>query len=329
MHILQIIAHAVCALVGITFIYTGLFLYEDEDKSVKNYFLHAWLQLDDMSQSTTSRLNHLITAFTQKVVTAVNKIYGNQLLSFKAFFVSTCLSFASILIFALIVSVFGRVNYGWKPFPSVILLICVVIFYDVSLKASHQKIWLRVLFYLAVLSCLTVSGIAAFKLDLEFQEFSNWLLVAESPSVLTVMVPLIMIITDFIYIIMCRYLFLKLMKADKLYLKLLLICLNVAFFALVLISPVIGGLLKNERPISMAFIVIPLSSIHTMLLTLLHIIIILLYFLNLALWELIKRPVYALQKRGFFEHKKTFTAIGIFFIAIAVPQVGEWLGKYI
>jgi hypothetical protein len=93
---------------GISCLYAGTLLYEDELGRVQNKLEEWWVRFDDQQRVALSKAALFMRATVTLTGRLLDGIFGEELISFRSLSVSTCFSLASMLL------VFSFLNYHYQ-----------------------------------------------------------------------------------------------------------------------------------------------------------------------------------------------------------------------
>jgi hypothetical protein len=82
--------------VGIALVYFRFCLYESEEGRLQNALVELWLRICDRADTAKQRFLQLLTETAQISVKLFDRLFGRELISFRAFAVSSTLAYASI-----------------------------------------------------------------------------------------------------------------------------------------------------------------------------------------------------------------------------------------
>jgi hypothetical protein len=101
---------ALCLVAGLCLLAYVLFSYEDEEKRVKSWIDDAWRSLEETDAKTSQRLNAALVVMSQAASSVLARIYGQALISVRAFLVPVTLGMGGIAILMSLVMIFFMVS---------------------------------------------------------------------------------------------------------------------------------------------------------------------------------------------------------------------------
>lgn len=301
---LQAASHLVVGSIGIVLLYVALFLRETEQGKLQNRLEKLWVDVDDLSKQLLSKQIVFLQQISIMADSALSRIFGNRLFSAGAVATSTSFSVGSILLFLYFWSRLeseepGVPHDNASTFLLVVGILCFVIgllpivrylgflwfffgFFAAALESNSQLVW----------------------------EWGLWL----GGSFLS----------DALFIAMSR---LCLRKSSKLSgLKTAILLAVNGCFGLVLISPIIWAILLRtehqtlEVGTARDLMLLTSSNLAAGAISLLFILLALVALAHLAVWPILERPIYSLQRFGVARNPKLLAAASVICLMFAWPR---------
>ena len=321
----EIIFKCFATLLGVMFVYLSL-LYEDEEKKIKNWFIDAWLQLDQADKTFSQRTNGVFTNYHIWVEGFIDRLFGPELLSKLAIFVSYC--------------------------ASIISLYAVLIFYHISVnleKIFNEGVDAKLLLKLGVGVAQIVVTKNMIKLaakdEVKFRKNFRGLMIVvgtmflliattfrnrEVDSLLItaylILMPLF-VGTSILFFAGIRLISRRMKQNSTLLIKLLLFVVSMTFLGIFSYPIWSMGIGNPDKGFSYAFFA-SASNAYIFLIAATYVLLMCFYFLNFLLWNLFKRPIYALQKNDVLKYKRIFTLIGVALLGYAWKDGADWVGRF-
>jgi len=98
MHAAISLLQALVGLVGVALALTSLWLFEDQEGKIQSWLENWWVRLDDRRKMELSRSAAFLQAIARSLTEQLDRLFGNAYLSRQAFRVSLCYSSASCLV---------------------------------------------------------------------------------------------------------------------------------------------------------------------------------------------------------------------------------------
>jgi hypothetical protein len=313
-HPLQIATRILAGVAGALSFYGALFLYEDEQGKIQNKLEEWWVNLTDQRTKSLSRHTVLMRAVAASATRSFNFLFGERIVSFRAFAVSACFSVASLCLFIVLTCAVG-INPRWNSgFPREVAAVGAVFAVFGTLQAFIRKsvvliaawyVLFAILFgYIALLSfvsLLLVTGL---------QDVTSPELEALS---LPILIP-VSFLCDVVFLLVTRWALRWCSGMDRAFKIVMVMLIDIALAAVLSVLPLRAG----------AYTLAELNSGDTLV----CLVFVLLFFLMVAhrlMWPVINRPLYALATRTGVR-RSLLIAVGMACLVYAgVP--GTWLKK--
>ena len=305
--------HLLVGLLGITLLYAALFLHENEEGQLQNRLEKLWVAIDDLSRTALSKQTAFLQQVSAMANSALNQLFGKKLISLEAVSTSVCFSVGSALLFLAYIRHRMALEYD-KETTFIILVLSVV---------SFVVGWLPI--PIRYLGLLWIPGSAGFLL------YVDWHLVRWQWKPLTEeFVPLFAIfvggfLSDVFFIALSRW---CLRKSSEIKNGLKIACLITLNGAagLILISPVISALVaKTEKYYylfnrHLSIELLGASNLVTGSIALFFVVLAIAALAHLAVWPILERPVYSLQRFGVARQPKLLAAVSVTCLLFAWPN---------
>jgi len=314
-------------------------LREDEEGRIQNRLENLWIKIDDLQKQAVSRHIAFIRTVSDAVSNLFNRVFGSKIFSIRSFCISTCLSIA--LIFLTIFSF----NYFTGKRDSILYELLgtgiIILIYGIVVALITDRKWLRVWY----------AGFCYFIYAKYLQytyEFISASISSSNP--LPVLVLLMMIlglgggsVVFALLIGIVRKSLVWLSKSNSLLKLILIILLNSLPMLSVYIGAhsVIYSLIFYEAAdkagftsgagqwwslgiVLMSLFFLVCIIITNLIFTFSAIIFIALsiaVLLHKAFWPVLERPIYALQRFGVIQRRKTVAGLGVLLI---LASWGKW-----
>lgn len=326
--------HLVIGLIGAVLLYVALFLRETEEGKLQNRLEELWIEIDDLSKAALSRQ----TAFLQRVSalanSGLNKLFGVRPFSAGAVSASLCFSFGSVSFF--LAYLFGHVTasphagqFSESPNGELILAYLVLplvilgfISFLIGLLSTPYRyfafLWIPVSLYFAAAYDLDNRGFDWNPLQWHWFSDENLFMV------------LIMLVggfaSDVFFIAVTRWCLAKGSLLTKGWEIAFLLTLN-GTIGLVLISPVLWGSegfintkYRSHSTVKLLLEVLGASNFVAGTISVFFILLALTALLHLAVWPILERPLYSLQRYGLVRQPKMLAAASVTCLVFAWPH---------
>jgi hypothetical protein len=310
------ISHLSIGLLGFVLLYVALFLHESEEGQLQNRLEKLWIDIDDLSKAALSKQTAFLQQISAMANSALSKLFGARLFSAVAVSASLCLSLGSALVltkaaqlylfhfsfkfvfFALAIGAvsllvglfpipFRYVGFLWMP-----LALFLVIYNDWN-QPNQSQGWKFVKQETLPLFAMLVGGFIS---DVAFIALSRWCLRKSS----------------------------ELKNGWKIA---SLVTLN-GCMGLALVSPlIVATLMEVAHPYTGANFAFPNPLIFwgasngvTGAIALLFVVLAVVAIAHLAVWPLLERPLYSLQRFGVARNPKLLAAASVTSLLLAWPR---------
>jgi hypothetical protein len=322
MQIFHVAIRGVAFICAMCLLYGGFFLYEDEECKIQNRLEDWWIRLSDRSDEALDRHVLFMQEISRLASTLMDKLFGDELLSVRAFSVQTCYSIASFFVAVLVGfarhGAFAHLGDDYQSFVNVLAaaLLCVIVLVLVlvgSVPAFRPRLaWVTVAFSATIL--LTFATVTF----LHYRYFPDWPL-AFFGRVLNAFP--VALLSEFYVLGLGR----KLLRETINLKSLRNICLFIAVIAsLTVLIVVIPIWLSFLTDLDFLLVVGELNLLTGVILLLL-ILLTSLMLLHRLFWPALLRPLYLAQKSRLFAHRKVLIFTGSGFLLIALSPTGAGL----
>lgn len=302
------------AAIGALLIGWSLLLYPAEERSITDTLAAWWIRIDDVGKSVTSRNRLLIRDVASALAQWLDKVFGERLVSGRAIAVSVCLSFSSALAYLGLVAL---VDPTPDPMNPKLVVVCLPLSYLLFMLAVGRRRVLLIVVSIILSGGLVLLTVAALTVN---PEPLNALVLLEAA--------LVAVTCDFLVILLARRLATWAISVDLLA-AVVIATLGLLIGVLMLGTPAIvmynrGAYFDHWAAIGlfggMSNLYAGLAAVALGALTLM-------FLVQRALWFVIERPLYALERFGLFQNRKALFYCGVLLIALGFPRIADALLK--
>ncbi len=307
--------HLPVGLLGFSLLYAALFLHENEEGQLQNRLEKLWIAVDDLSKAALSKQAAFLQQVSAMANSALNKLFGTRLFSVGAVSASLSLSIGCVLLFMTYVSMNAR-NLGLPHFE-IPFLIAGLISFLVGLSPVPFR-------YLGLL-WIPASILFLFYFDRGLISERGWTWWITSEVLPTAAVLFGSFLSDVLFIAMTRWCLRKSSELTNGWKIASLTILN-GCLGLGLITPLIWGVIAmtkdpyGEGNGSAVSAVFGASNLVTGAIALLFVVLALAAIAHLALWPVLERPIYSLQRFGVARQPKLLAAASVTCLLFAWPN---------
>jgi hypothetical protein len=301
------VSHLLIGLIGTVLLYLALFLHETEEGKIQNRLEKLWVDIDDLSKAALSRQAAFLQRVSGMANSALNKLFGAQLISAAAVAASLCLSVASFCFMYL-----GRSRFfGFEEDPSDAYYLGIGI---ISLLVGLLPVPWRFLVFPWV-----------FILTVSIFYLGGWRISSVYDSLQFFAVLIGGFLSDVLFIALSRWCLRKGSELKNGWQIVSLVTLN-ACIGLVLIGPLLLDTLltiKKSRIVGWIYdtlVFVSASNGVTGAISLLFVLLALVALAHLFVWPLLERPMYSLQRFGVARNPKLLAAASVMCLVFAWPH---------
>lgn len=321
--------------IGLSFVYVGIFLYEDEEKSIQNKLEEWWINIAD-SSANPKRHNVFVSRSAESMLQLFSIVFGSKPISTQLVWVSAMYSAAAIHAVSLYLNVnlvsltvnnltlsFGPVDteFRWRALFTITLCVVLGTLYWTRVTFRRENWWLMMIGILVpsfVLPLLpyTVSGSPLLAPVLFFATLSGLVSIIVSRGLLAIA-----------------------STTESTAKQLGALVVNALFVLLFVMVPALLIFVPYEwRHTSVSntswvfgWADIAFANTITAIPAALYITLCIVLLAHRLVWPLIERPIYALQRLGIFRYRKSIALGG--FVLISWGMIGDvtvladWLPK--
>jgi len=304
---------------GLVFIYIAIFLYEDEEGKIQNVLENMWLKIEERRTAAISRHTGFIRIASGLIENVFDRVLGRTPVSSQSVGVSACLSIASIYLLVLVapgIFPFGYIlNHRTRMFFLVSLFLYLVL--AVLPTWIHRRSLIAVWFWAVLLSAVAKAPIAYWIAGLPIVDvFSPKLLMRNVLFSLGISVG---IVCDLLFLAFSR----RILRWNSGPLSFSILCLvallNCLFAFVVLVAPAwshIGLEEFRERGGYWFFLgrvtwYALTSNLFIAMIAIVFVTLSVTVVLHRALWPVLQRPIYALQRLGIAKRSKLLGSVGV------------------
>lgn len=329
---LQVVLRILTGISGFVLIWLALFLYEDEEGHLQSKVEEWWVRIHDLQGRALSTQTAIIVQVARISNEALNRVFGNPLLSLRSLAISFCFVVASDSIFTL------RLFLSTGEAGGATILLALSL--SIAVLGSRKPLffWLGVLFLLVVKILAILVGTGTFfeePVARRMAEPDIWW-----PVVLASFTGIIGgVVVNFALIALARWSLRPSLRpaptrAEARRIKLAVLA-HLSFLVLptlALWSPKdVIQLFALDRPAaefvsSLPFFLIGLA-LSNLALALPSLIAVGLGFVLLShriLWSVLSRPIYSAARHNLFRERKMLIGSGVLLIALALAPVSSW-----
>jgi hypothetical protein len=307
--------HLLVGLLGFSLLYAALFLHENEEGQLQNRLEKLWVAVDDLSKVALSKQAAFLQQVSAMANSALNKVFGTRLFSVGAVSASLSLSMGCVSLFLTYVSMNAH-SLGLPHFELPFLIAGLVSFL-VGLSPLPFR-------YLGLL-WIPASILFLFYFDRGVIQASGWRWWITTEVLPTVAVLFASFFSDVLFVAMTRWCLRKSSELTNGWKIASLTVLN-GCLGLGLISPLIWGVIAmtkdpyGEGNGSAVSAVFGASNLVTGAIALLFVVLALAAIAHLALWPILERPIYSLQRFGVARQPKLLAAASVTCLLFAWPN---------
>lgn len=311
---------------GVMLIYLS-FLYEDEEKRIKNWFTDAWLKLDESDRTFTQKLNAILSNYHMWFTRNLDSLFGSEVLSKRSVFISYCLSIISVYGVLLIYHIgknFNKIIAGTDDEKlEMRVAICMGQIFITSIMAKHiseNETEIKKHFWpLFLLTAGSFFPILSYTFG--FNGMGTFIFIAY-----IVLFPLF-IATSIAFVMGIRFASKRVSKNINLLSKILIFLVSL-LFAVILSYPVWSFQIRNSNHgFSYAFY-LSASNMYVFLIALTYLFIFLFHFVNFILWNTFKRPIYMLHQNDFLKYRYILSFFGVALMGYVWKDGADWISKF-
>lgn len=300
---LQAASHLVVGSIGIVLLYVALFLRETEQGKLQNRLENLWVDVDDLSKQFLSKQIVFLQQISMMADSALSRIFGNRLFSAGAVATSASFSVGSILLFMYFWLPLESDESGGHDNPPIFLLVVGILCFLIGLLPVVRYLGFLWFFF----------GFFAASLESNSQLIWEWGLWLGGSF-----------LSDALFIAVSR---LCLRKSSKLSgSKIAIVLAANGCFGLILISPIIWAILLRtehqtlEAGTARDLMLLTSSNLAAGAISLLFILLALVALAHLAVWPILERPIYSLQRFGVARNPKLLAAASVICLMFAWPR---------
>jgi hypothetical protein len=303
-------------LIGAILLYTALFLHETEEGRVQNRLEKLWVDIDDLSKAALSKQTAFLQQISAMANSGLSKLFGARLFSAGAVSASLCLSLGSALLLTRAAQVYlfphsFRFTFSTFAIGTVSLLVGL---FPVPFRYVGF-LWIPFALFLMIYM----------DWNLPYQSQGWKFVVRESQPLLAMLVG--GFISDVFFIALSRWCLRKGSELNDGWKIVVLLTLN-GCIGLSLVSPlIVATLMEMAHPyggVTFAFpnplIVWGASNGVTGAIALLFVVLAVVAIAHLAVWPLLERPLYSLQRFGVARNPKLLAATSVTCLLFAWPH---------
>lgn len=292
------------AVVGAALLYMAFFLNEKEERDLNERLVEWWIYVDDTATAAVAWHTRLFRAASGRVVQLFGFIFGERLLTLRAFWASIFLSGA---VYVLVLGSDEAVSAFWRPVPTSVLSIVFLITGVLPALGSEHKI-LLVGYVMLAATWITRVLLAP--------TMYTWGRVVDSRSVL---------LTSYVSILASAALFLVVVSVIRKLLSISMRTVSTISQAFLIICELLSVILllspllmladvSSEGAASVTLLSVATQSmfagIAAACFVLLHAVFVFLLAVHRMFWPLLRRPLYAAQRYKLFANRQLLASAG-------------------
>jgi hypothetical protein len=311
--------HLLVGLLGFSLLYAALFLHENEEGHLQNRLEKLWIAVDDLSKVALSKQTAFLQQVSAMANSALNRLFGKRLFSAAAVSASLCLSLGTAALSVIWVQRFVGDKIG--PQVDFYLLVIGVISLLIGLTPTPFR----------YLGFIWVFGLAFLMLhhDRKIVSAEGWgeFVMREAAPFAAVLAG--GLLSDILFIALSRWCLRKSSELKNGWQIAGLVTLN-GGVGLTLISPVILGIINpvmRDHAIArigdsvyFCIFLIGTSNLVTGAIALLFVVLAFAALAHLAIWPILERPIYSLQRFGVARQPKLLAAVSVTCLLFAWPK---------
>ena len=320
---ITVVLRAISLFCGFLFIYSALFLYEDEQGRIQNTLESLWVRINDSHRYFISKHTMFMRVVANLTSSVVDRLLGERLFSLKFLGVSILSSWASIIFISLLHSLNGEANSGTITFT--ITFLALISFGTIPLFIKSDK-WMKEWFVIVLSFHCPMIVLWALQISppLPGERLTFMALI------LTVLC--LGILCDMFFIIVTRKLLRWSSGLESFYKIVAVILLDSLMAFSLVIAPLVCIFWLYKDPFGderkyTAFVVLftAFSNLLDAFIATLFLVLALIILAHRLLWPLFERPVYSLQKLGIAKRSKLLGTIGVVLVSVALGAEPTWL----
>jgi hypothetical protein len=279
-------------------------LYENEEGQIQSKIVEWWVRLDDKGLASRSR----IAAFMQEVARLTGRgfdgLFGNSLLSLRFVAVSIYLSFASLFLFLIFAFPLAHDTGSATRLGAIRIFLFFIGLALVPAIVNGSALWERLIrgIWWGVIpwTVISMAGFIAFV-------YKRQGAASTFRGIGFTLLPLaVSFLADVAFIFVTRLILRRIPTIDRISTIVIMFVGNLLILALIIVGlPYVGFKIAKYLPLFGGIIMLslPLNSID-ILVGCAALIVALLLLVHRALWPLIQRPLYAIQRHELIKKRK-------------------------
>jgi hypothetical protein len=301
------------AAVGALLMSWSFFLYPQEERSIIATLSAWWIRINDLGESAAARNRILIRDVAAALVRWLNSVFGDRLVSTRAIGVSVCLSFSSALTYAGIVAIIDPTP---DPANPKIVIVCLPLSYCLFRVAVGQRRVISMVTAMVLASGVVIATIAAVAHN---PEPANGLVFLEGAFVA--------LSCDFLVILLARHL-VSLTSSLGIITASAVAGISSLLGVLMLGTPIVVMYNRGTNYDTWAALgSAGIANLYAGLVAIAFAALCGILLVQRTFWSFIERPLYALDRFGFFSNRKALFFFGTLLFAFGFPQVANALLK--
>jgi hypothetical protein len=313
---LATISHLLIGLIGVVLLYVALFLRESEEGQLQNRLEKLWVDIDDLSQAALSKQTAFLQQISAMADSALSKLFGARLFSAGAVSASLCFSLGSALCLTKAAQLY-LFHFSFKFVFSALAIGAV------SLLVGLFPVPFR---YIGFLWIPLASFLVIYIDWNQPNQSQGWVFVIQESLPLFAML-VGGFISDVLFIALSRWCLRKSAELNDGWKIVFVVTLN-GCIGLALVSPlIVATLMEAAHPFSGTTFAFPnplilwgASNGVTGAIGLLFVVLAVVAITHLAVWPLLERPVYSLQRYGLIRQPKILAAVSMACLLFAWPH---------
>lgn len=315
--------HLVIGLIGAVLLYVALFLRETEEGKLQNRLEKLWVEIDDLSKAAVSKHTAFLKRISASTSFGLDRLFGVRLFSAGAASASVCFSVGSIFLFW--ASVFLRSHQAGHAYHSYLLPSFIV--GVLSLIVGLLPVPYRYLGFLWFVIGMVIMVYADWDL-LDFDWTSDWELMKKDflPIAESWLLLAVSFLSDVLFIAISRWCVRRSSDLDNGWHIAFLLILN-GCLGVFLISPIFWwqkllATPADESALGYGSYVLFLGASNLVdgAISALFILLALTALAHLAIWPIMERPIYSLQRFGLTRSPKLLAATSVTCLMFAWPH---------
>jgi hypothetical protein len=346
MQVFHILLRILSGIAGALLLYMAFFLYEDEEARLQNRLEQVWRRINALQSSAISKEVAFLQGVTRAASAILDRLLGHQLVSPQSITVSMAFSLASLFVWFSYILI--AIPFTYSRVPSLLTFVYAVILFALgSLPAwvtrdkasirTHRQVVQSHFYRLGLVLLVICSPWLMIKTETFFDHNLGF----DPSTIMVIELSVILgVLVDIFFITFFRWMLKNIANLSAL-LPIILCFVAVTAVTVVLIGPAFL-LLTNSDYADMSTLNIRqrliaqlgygcMTNLIDAICLLLLLVIMMLLLAHRLIWPLIKRPLYAANRKQLFKNTKLLGALGTILILYAFPNspLVKWVTHFL